>query len=394
MEVKTANLTILFASISDFAERTARQTLEESQRLGQSHTALMVPLFRGFAGRVVKSMGDSYLVTFESPTLAVLSGVSIQDRLWEYNKNVPERERIRLRIAINVGEVRQESGDVFGEPVNIAARVLGVAEPGEVYFTEAIHLAMNKAEVPAEEAGAFELKGIPGKVRVFRVTHAPYRLESPIAPPDGSEGAPFGRLGLSRLPTGGVRAILSVGRDLADTLSGRVSVLLRQRGPAVATLLVLVLVVALVLTVRTFSKSVVERALHAVERALPEERGLLSERARELIAQEKDIGEREYLIGRLHEAMGFPFKSIESYQAAARAGKGDAEDRVVELLGHPECRVRVAAASAASALRLSRARGKLTDLAENGGPNEGSGIPFFGCNSKRAARDALQRLDW
>ncbi len=48
-----------------------------------------------------------------------------------------------------------------------------------MYFTEAVYLAMNKAEVPSQEVGAFELKGIPGKIRVFRVPHAPYRVEAP-----------------------------------------------------------------------------------------------------------------------------------------------------------------------------------------------------------------------
>ena len=171
--MRTANLAIVFTDIQGFTERTSRQTLEQNQRLLQVHAGLLTPLFKAFGGRIVKSIGDAFLVTFESPTQAVLSGIAIQDRLWQHNRAAPEAEQLRVRVAVNVGEVRIESNDVFGEPVNIAARVEALTEAGEVYFTEAVYLAMNKAEVPSQEVGAFELKGIPGRIRVFRVPHAP-----------------------------------------------------------------------------------------------------------------------------------------------------------------------------------------------------------------------------
>ena len=178
--MRTANLAIVFTDIQGFTERTSRQTLEQNQRLLQVHAALLTPLFRAFGGRIIKSIGDAFLVTFESPTQAVLAGIAIQDRLWQHNRSAPESEQLLVRVAINVGEVRLESNDVFGEPVNIAARVEALTEAGEVYFTEAVYLAMNKAEVPSEEVGPFELKGIPGRIRVFRVPHAPYRVEAPV----------------------------------------------------------------------------------------------------------------------------------------------------------------------------------------------------------------------
>ena len=200
--MRTANLAIVFTDIQGFTERTSRQTLEENQRLLQTHAGLLTPLFKGFGGRIVKSIGDAFLVTFESPTQAVLSGIAIQDRLWQHNRAAPEAEQLRVRVAVNVGEVRIESNDVFGEPVNIAARVEALTEAGEVYITEAVYLAMNKAEVPSQEVGAFELKGIPGRIRVFRVPHAPYRVEAPATDAAGAAEAlpPFGNLGLARLP--------------------------------------------------------------------------------------------------------------------------------------------------------------------------------------------------
>lgn len=74
-----------------------------------------------------------------------------------------------MRVAINAGEVTLADNDVFGEPVNITARINGIAEAGEVFFTEAVYLAMNKMEVPSSEVGLLQLKGIAEKIRVYKV---------------------------------------------------------------------------------------------------------------------------------------------------------------------------------------------------------------------------------
>ena len=87
--MKTANLAIVFTDIKGFTERTSRQTHEENQRLLKVHHDLLAPLFNAFGGKILKSIGDAFLVTFESPTQAVLSGIAIQDRLWQYNRTVP-----------------------------------------------------------------------------------------------------------------------------------------------------------------------------------------------------------------------------------------------------------------------------------------------------------------
>ncbi|WP_233612479.1 adenylate/guanylate cyclase domain-containing protein, partial [Corallococcus sp. AB045] len=222
--MKTANLAIVFTDIKGFTERTSRQTLEENQRLLQVHEALLAPLFKAFGGRIIKSIGDAFLVTFESPTQAVLSGIAIQDRLWHHNRQLLEEEQIHVRVAVNVGEVRVENNDIFGEPVNIAARVEGITDAGEVFFTEAVYLSMNKAEVPSQEVGSFELKGIPGKIRVFRVPRAPYRVLAPTpdavlpTPEEASSLPPYGNLALAR-----VESNLDMGQRAAAVGQGAVA---------------------------------------------------------------------------------------------------------------------------------------------------------------------------
>ncbi|MBZ4420832.1 adenylate/guanylate cyclase domain-containing protein [Myxococcus sp. RHSTA-1-4] len=450
--MKTANLAIVFTDIKGFTERTSRQTLEENQRLLQVHHALLAPLFKAFGGRIIKSIGDAFLVTFESPTQAVLSGIAIQDRLWHHNRSVPEPEQLHVRVAINVGEVRLESNDIFGEPVNIAARVEGIAEAGEVYFTEAVYLAMNKAEVPSKEVGAFELKGIPGKIRVFHVPRAPYRVEAPtaatIAEAPGSESMPpFGNLALSRVPESslgpamdlsmlgqraaagvavlgqraasgasvlGQRAAAgasvlgqqatalgqqarSVGGSLFSRLRGGLPPELGARVPGRKALvgLGLAAVVAGVAVV-AFGGGATMRAIDAVEDAPEAERGPLVREAKRLIQEEKDAGRRHYLEGLLEEAQGDTGDAIDAYKSAVRAGSDDAEDRLIDLLEHPKCSVRSSAAYAVAALRLKGAVGALEDLEDDGGPDDGGGGGFLGlgrCDSKKAAQHALKTFN-
>jgi class 3 adenylate cyclase len=414
--LKTANLAIVFTDIKGFTERTSRQTHEENQRLLRTHHELLAPLFSAFGGRIIKSIGDAFLVSFESPTQAVLSGVAIQDRLWEYNRTVPESDQLHVRVAINVGEVRVETNDVFGEPVNIAARVEGITEPGEVFFTEAVYLSMNKAEVPSQEVGAYELKGIPGKIRVFRVPKGPYRMEAPVVPlptPAGvpHPGPPFANLALTRLSEAGGTpgATLSAMGQRASMLGGQArgfggQLLARLRsrlppgwaGPRLALGLgglAVVLGVAVVM----LSGSPVQRAIAKVRDAEPSERGPLVVDARKLIEAEKNPGRRNYLFGQLDEARDAMNGAVDRYADATKSGNGKAEDRLIELLEHDDCRVRSDAARTVGELRLKSARGELEDLADDGGPGDGEKVNvldrFLGpCDSRKAAKSALERF--
>jgi adenylate cyclase len=201
--MRTENLAVMFTDIQGFTATTSRQTHEENARLLSRHDALLLPVVRAFGGRHVKSIGDAWLVVFRSPTNSVLCGMAIQDRLWDYNRRAAEPDRIRVRVAVNLGEVRVTrsfgSTDVFGEPVNIASRVEGEAAAGEVVFTEAVYLAMNKAEVAAEEVGYRQLKGVPEPVRLYRAGRGRYALAAEPPAEDGPEAPPYGNHALARV---------------------------------------------------------------------------------------------------------------------------------------------------------------------------------------------------
>ena len=177
----TRNLTILLTDIKGFTDKTSNKSRSQIQEMLDRHRDTVLPVLQSRGGKLVKTIGDAFLMVFESPTDAVLAGVAVQDALARFNEGNADADRLDVRIAINTGEVNLAENDIFGEPVNITARIEGVAQAGEVFFTEAVYLAMNKTEVPSSEVGQLQLKGIREKVRVYKV-----KREQPV---EGVEGA-------------------------------------------------------------------------------------------------------------------------------------------------------------------------------------------------------------
>ncbi|MCK5683324.1 hypothetical protein KAJ27_04360 [bacterium] len=170
MENQSKNLAIMFTDLKGFTERTSRISRTMMRTLLRVHEELVLPIIDRFGGYLVKNIGDAFLVTFESPTNAVICGLVIQNTFKEYNSHISNAdESLEIRIAINSGEVEIKDGDVYGEAVNIAARIESITEVNEVYFTESVYLAMNKHEVPSSEVGLRRLKGIPEEIKVYKV---------------------------------------------------------------------------------------------------------------------------------------------------------------------------------------------------------------------------------
>lgn len=171
--MRTETLSIVFTDIKGYTATTSGQTHQENARLLKRVERIVAPVIRAYNGRVIKTIGDAYMIVFRSPTEGILCSAAIQDRLHLHNQSHSQNGQgtmpIHIRIAMNMGEVRVHRGDVFGEPVNIAARVEGVCPADEIYLSQAVYLNMNRSEVATEKVGAFELKGIPEPVTVYRV---------------------------------------------------------------------------------------------------------------------------------------------------------------------------------------------------------------------------------
>lgn len=129
------------------------------------------PSVAGRRGRIVKSMGDGWLVTFDSAVDAINTAMELQDRL-------SARADLSLRIGVHVGDVVQDGDDLFGDGVNVAARLEGFAAPGGIAISEPAFASLDGTLAPAfDDAGTVTLKNIARPVRVW--TRAPRTSEAP-----------------------------------------------------------------------------------------------------------------------------------------------------------------------------------------------------------------------
>src|SRR5258707_4895682 len=121
-------------------------------------------------GRIVKNTGDGALVEFASVVDAVRCAVEVQRGVAKRNTDVPQVRRIEFRIGIHVGDIIIEENDIFGDGVNIAVRLEGIAEPGGVSISDDAHRQIRgKVDVTFEDMGSQSLKNIAEPMRAWRV---------------------------------------------------------------------------------------------------------------------------------------------------------------------------------------------------------------------------------
>ena len=159
------------------------------ERLRAHRRELIDPKIAEHQGRIVKTTGDGVLVEFASPVKAVRCAIEVQHGMVDRNVDVPREQRIEFRIGINLGDVVVEDGDIYGDGVNVAARLENLAEPGAVYISRAVRdFVDDHAEMTLEDLGEKPLKNIAKPVRVFRIA-APDRAVA-VSAPVGSPAPP------------------------------------------------------------------------------------------------------------------------------------------------------------------------------------------------------------
>jgi len=225
--METKNLTIMFTDMKGYTSLSSSLSRTEIDHLLEAQERIVFPLVEQWKGSVIKNLGDGYLITFDSPTDAVLCGIKIQQTIQQYNA-VPQARPFELRIAVNSGEVAVKDGDIFGDPVNTTARILAVAPPGGVYLTDSVFLSMNKNEVQSAEVGAKMFKGVPEPIKIYRVVT------------DASEA---GKLRQIRLRL--IQAVSNLGKEESEKGSGHTRRPLNFRRNLRYGLLIIALLVAL-----------------------------------------------------------------------------------------------------------------------------------------------------
>ena len=138
--------------------------------LREHRQKLIDPLIAAHKGQIVKTTGDGLLLRFPSVVEAVACAVAMQSGMAKRNIDIPTGSRIEFRIGVNIGDVIVEKGDVFGDGVNIAARLEQVAPPGGICLSEdAYRQIRGKLDIPVIDAGEQSLKNIASPVRVYRI---------------------------------------------------------------------------------------------------------------------------------------------------------------------------------------------------------------------------------
>jgi TolB-like protein/class 3 adenylate cyclase len=134
---------------------------------------ILQPLVTKFHGRVVKLMGDGVLIEYASAVDAVACAAELQNAMAAANTSSPEDHYVVLRIGINLGDVMVEGTDLYGDGVNIAARLEALAEPGSIFVSQTVFTQVRgKVQVSFEDLGEQTLKNMAEPVRVYKVSGA------------------------------------------------------------------------------------------------------------------------------------------------------------------------------------------------------------------------------
>ena len=182
----------------------------------QGHRRAVDPVWVGRGGRIVKGTGDGLLVEVPSAVEAVRAAVEVQQLMRSRNAEMPVLERMLLRIGVHVGEVVVEGdGDIYGDVVNVAARLEGRAHAGGVCVSDDVHRqVIGRVEYDFDDLGRLSVKNIPHPVAAWQV-----RLDVPVGQPspDGARGLPA-RQGEGPL-VGREREVVALGAELERTWS-------------------------------------------------------------------------------------------------------------------------------------------------------------------------------
>ena len=167
---------ILAADVAGYSRLMGADEEGTLARLKACRKALVDPKISEYRGRIVKTTGDGMLVEFGSAVDAVRCAVEVQRGVASSNVDIPEAKRIEFRIGIHVGDIIIDDNDIFGDGVNIAARLEGIADPGGICISDDAHRQIRgKTEIAYDDMGHQSLKNITEPMRAWRARPADER---------------------------------------------------------------------------------------------------------------------------------------------------------------------------------------------------------------------------
>jgi adenylate cyclase len=160
---------IMFTDMVELSSQ-ARRDAALDQELREEQGRLVRGLLTGHGGREIKRLEDGFLVEFDEALPAVACALELQTALCARNEGVPDERRVQLRIGIHLGSVVHQDGDVFGEGVNLAARLESLARPGSLYVSEPVaRQVRGQGLTELVRLGRGDLKNIRLPVPVYRI---------------------------------------------------------------------------------------------------------------------------------------------------------------------------------------------------------------------------------
>jgi adenylate cyclase len=173
---------ILAADVAGYSRLMGADEEGTLARLKACRKALVDPKISEYRGRIVKTTGDGMLVEFGSAVDAVRCAVEVQRGMAISNLDIPETKRIEFRIGIHVGDIIIDDNDIFGDGVNIAARLEGIADPGGICVSDDAHRQIRgKTEIAYDDLGHQSLKNISEPMRAWRARPAANATPAAIA---------------------------------------------------------------------------------------------------------------------------------------------------------------------------------------------------------------------
>lgn len=161
-------IAILVADVAGFSRLVGQDEVGTITRLNALRTEIVDPGIARHNGRMVKTMGDGFLIAFSSAVDAVRSAIELQTQLLDRNADKLDDERLVLRIGINLGDVIVQDADILGDGVNIAARLEKIAVPGGVCISEKVGAEIaGKTDAVFQDGGAYEVKNIRQPLHVL-----------------------------------------------------------------------------------------------------------------------------------------------------------------------------------------------------------------------------------
>jgi adenylate cyclase len=162
---------IMSADVVGYSRLMAEDEAGTLAALKDMRATLIDRLVAEYGGRIVKLMGDGALIEFASVVDAVECAVRIQRGVAEWNVAIPDSRSIKFRIGVNLGDVIIDGGDIYGDGVNVAARLEKLADPGGVCISGMVFdQVKGKLDAGFEEFGLHHVKNIAGPIRTYRVT--------------------------------------------------------------------------------------------------------------------------------------------------------------------------------------------------------------------------------